>query len=170
MRGHPSPSVTFGSPRSTHCSISLQVFGFQITSLAPACPTANLQLLLGQAKSIIAGGQQHIITLVSGNHWSGLVPSWGPPCAQNEPQEPPLPSHRQNATSKYTLGRGGQPSHPRALRRQTDVVLALGALLAVRDAPEIDRINDPEGINTGRRQHRPLHKWGYDYAVDVTHG
>ena len=50
------------------------------------------------------------------------------------------------------------------------MVLALGALLAVRDAPEIDCINDPEGINTGRRQHRPLHKWGYDYAVDVTHG
>ena len=25
-----------------------------------------------------------------------------------------------------------------------------------------------EGINTGRRQHRPLLPMGYDYAVDVT--
>ena len=83
MRWHPSPSLTFGSTSSTHCSISLQVFGFQITSLAPACPTSNLQLLSGQVKSVIAGGQQHIITLVSGNRWSGLVPSWGPLCAKS---------------------------------------------------------------------------------------
>lgn len=157
----PSPSLTFSSPSSTHCSIYLQVFGFQITSLAPACPTSNLQLLPGQAKSVIAGGQQHISTLVSGNRWSGLVPSWGPP----------LPSHHQNATSTHTLGPGGgQLSHPRALGRHRDVVLAPGALLAVRDAPEIDRINDPEGVNTGRRQHWPLYKWGYDYAVDGTRG
>ena len=51
----------------------------------------------------------------------------------------------------YTLAGWGQLSHPRAPGRQTDVVLALGALLAVRDAPEIDRIHDPEGVNTGGR-------------------
>lgn len=173
MGWHPSLSLTFSSTSSTHCSISLQVFGFQITSLAPACPTSNLQLLSGQAKSVIAGGQQHIITLVSGNRWSGLVPSWGPPCAKSlrKPLSPAITRMPQARTPWLGGGWGwGQLSHPRAPGRQTDVVLALGALLAVRDAPEIDGINDPEGVNTGRRQHRPLYKWRYDYTVDVTRG